>query len=416
MANIIGKLRAILSLNTTNFTAGLQNATKYTKRFRAETSGMGLGLAAVGAKFAAVAAAGATLWGTIRRFSELGGLADTVDQLQISANALGGFRLAATDAGVEVNALDGSLRKMLKNIGEAASGNNSLEELFNKLGLTGQGLSGKSTEEAFIAIAEAIGRIPTASGQALAASKIFGKEADRLTRIFARGGDALRGYVDEYTRLSGGVSQSSLTKIDAAGKAWERITIRLKSLADTIILTLEPALERLYSMLGVNTPQQEMIGAWQQGLERIASGWRMVGDKPFEDRLNPSQWGWEKPKGTTGPIIPVWEGDRLVAAFMGPPPWLANGAPMPIGMSAPIVDPLEDFFDQAKDNIEKQLAPIIGGGSATAKELGIVEGLRRGPRPVVGGVVADQPIRLFERIATATEKTANKLEKMGMNP
>lgn len=110
---------------------GLQAAEKKLQAF-------GVGITSIGTKLAGLGAGVVTpLLGAAKVFADMGSdLADMSQRAGVSVEALSELGFAAEQSGADIETLEGGLRKMQKQVVEAASGSESAREALGKLGLT----------------------------------------------------------------------------------------------------------------------------------------------------------------------------------------------------------------------------------------------------------------------------------------
>ncbi|MFN9365698.1 MAG: hypothetical protein ACK6CE_13000, partial [Planctomycetota bacterium] len=161
---------------------GLQAAEKKLKAF-------GEGITSIGTKLAGLGAGVVTpLIGAAQVFSDMGGdLADMSQRTGVSVEALSELGFAAEQSGSDMETLENSLRKMQKQIAEAAGGSTSAADALGKLGLTVADLTGLSPDEQLKRIGDRLSGIEDPAAKAAVAMEIFGKSGTKLLPLFAGG-------------------------------------------------------------------------------------------------------------------------------------------------------------------------------------------------------------------------------------
>jgi len=113
----------------------------------------------------------------------------------MAVEAFGGLRFAAEQSGATGEDLEVGLRRMAKMLSEAAHGSKGPRELLRQLGLDMRGLANLSMDEQFLAIADAIDKIPNPTDRAAVAMSVFGRSGTKLLPMIQGGAKALRGFM-----------------------------------------------------------------------------------------------------------------------------------------------------------------------------------------------------------------------------
>lgn len=249
MANVIGNLRAILSLNTKSFIAGLTTAGRATKAFRGSMFDMGRGLQRVGSFIGGFVAPGAALYTMINQFHELGDLADLGERLNIGNKALQGFRLAAMDAGISADDTTTALQFMLKTVGEATTGSKEAAKAVSALGISIDGLAQQSSEEILYRIADALQQIKDPAIRAAREVDIFGRSGSKLDSALKGGRINLKAFEQEMKNMGRTFEPSELKRVDDATDKFNRLKESFKGLADVVAVNTAPALTSMMNSM-----------------------------------------------------------------------------------------------------------------------------------------------------------------------
>lgn len=167
-------------------------------KVRKEVSGLSATAKGIERGFANVGKAivGAFSVGAIAGFiSKVNSAADQLNDLSqrlgASASGLQAIQSAAALAGGSADAAATALEKMAVTLGDAAAGNKTAVQAFERLGLSVKELQGLKADEAFRKIADAVSAIPNSYERASAAQDIFGKGAKEISGLLAQGSTAL---------------------------------------------------------------------------------------------------------------------------------------------------------------------------------------------------------------------------------
>jgi len=183
-------IKARFGLDISDLKQGLKSAVAEvvaSKRKMTENFGLGemvkgalgpvLGLTSIGGVYEAFK-------GLVETASELGAsMSDLHERTGISVSSLLELKEAFELNGVDAEKLGTSVAKMQKYLSQTAAKGGS--SLLSSLGLNSKELAGKSPDEAFRKIGEAINSIPNAAQRANSAIEIFGKSGAQLLSVFA---------------------------------------------------------------------------------------------------------------------------------------------------------------------------------------------------------------------------------------
>jgi hypothetical protein len=216
---------------------GLQAAEKKLKAF-------GEGITSIGTKLAGLGAGVITpLIGTAKVFSDMGGdLADMSQRTGVSVEALSELGFAAEQSGSDMETLENSLRKMQKQITEAAGGSQSATDALGKLGLTVADLSGLSPDQQLKRIGDRLSGIEDPATKAAVAMEIFGKSGTKLLPLFAGGARGIEELQQQARELGLTMSTEDAQAAEAFGDTLDVVWKVLKKTVFTIGSALAPLL------------------------------------------------------------------------------------------------------------------------------------------------------------------------------
>jgi hypothetical protein len=238
-SNMIGNLAVNLTMNTTAFQNGAKTAESRADTLKAKMVGLGASVAKLsGALALGGVAVGATVLGTMARSAfELGSsLTEAAAKVGVTVEALQEMRYAATQNGISVDTMDGSLNKMNKTLGELSLGNKKATESFGLLGLSAQNFIGLSPTEAFAKIADALLKIKNESERAAIGNKIFGRSYAELKPLINLGAKGIADAAEE-KRKDGIISEQQAATLDELADGWDRLTEKVGVAAAQFIAT-----------------------------------------------------------------------------------------------------------------------------------------------------------------------------------
>ena len=183
-----GRSYVSLYIRRALFTRGLQQASSQLKAFGATTTRMG--------KIAMAAGAGIVgpLVGAVKQFANVG---DALDKMSartgVSVQALAGIGFAAEQSGLSLDQTANGIQRMNRRIGRIAAGLGSKEQMsaLKALGLNLEELSQMSPEEKFLAIADAMSKMPDQAQAAGLAQRAFGTSVDGMLPLLLQGKDGI---------------------------------------------------------------------------------------------------------------------------------------------------------------------------------------------------------------------------------
>lgn len=224
-SNMIGNLAVSLTMNTAAFQKGATLAEKRAAGLQTKMTGIGKSIAGIGSALALGAVAGgvAVLGNMATKAFELGSsLTEAASKVGVTVEALQEMRFAATQNGISIETMDGSLNKMTKTLGELSLGNKMVAGNFKELGLSAQSFVGLSADQSFIKIAEALGKVESETERAAIGNKIFGRSYAELKPLVDQGAAGIQAAIDQ-KRKDGVISTEQAAKLDDLADGWDRL-------------------------------------------------------------------------------------------------------------------------------------------------------------------------------------------------
>lgn len=192
-------------------------------------AGIGSSIAKVGGALSLGAVAGgiAVLGNMAAKAFELGSsLTEAAAKVGITVEALQEMHFAATQNGIAVETMDGSLNKMTKTLGELALGNETVAKSFTELGLSARDFIGLTPTESFAKIADALKNVENESVRAALGNKIFGRSYAELKPLVDLGADGINAAAEE-KRKDGVISTEQAKTLDDLADGWDRLKEKL---------------------------------------------------------------------------------------------------------------------------------------------------------------------------------------------
>ena len=167
------------------------------------------------------------------------------NQMNISAQQYQALQYASPFVDVDVDTMAGSLSKLTKAMGDAASGSEQAKQKFRDLGVSITDADGslRSAYDVWLDTMDAIGQMTDATEQDIAAQELLGKSASDLAGIYREGTESLREYTeaayDSYV-----MSDDQLEQLGAVDDAWQKLQLDIEHNKDQIALQWSPAAKK----------------------------------------------------------------------------------------------------------------------------------------------------------------------------
>lgn len=237
MSGTLGSLVVRIGADISGLRGDVGQATKHLEGMGARSERLVNGLRSVGAAIAAIGLAKLVK----DQMDAIDTAAKLSRQLGGTITGLKSLQLAAADAGVDSGALEKATQKLNQRLGEAARmGSGPAYEALQRLGLSARDLARMDLDTRMAAIADAMreqGLSASATADTLAQ---LGVRQGELSRLFADGGDAIRGAREELIAMGAALSEVDAAKVEAAGDSLARTKTVVEGIAQRITVQLSP--------------------------------------------------------------------------------------------------------------------------------------------------------------------------------
>ncbi len=231
-----GRAYAEIGANDTGLVSALKSAEGRLKAFGASVAGIGARVAAGGA------AVVSPLLLAAKAFSDAGSeLADASARTGVSVEALSELSHAAQQTGTDLGTVEGAVRKLQKNLVEAANGSQEAQAAFAALGLSAQQLLRLSPDQQFEAIARSIAAIPNPTAKAAIALQLLGKSGTAIIPLI----DNMDALTQEARDLGLVMSKEDAEAADRLGDAFDNVRATLGRVVQVVGAALAPDLADL---------------------------------------------------------------------------------------------------------------------------------------------------------------------------
>lgn len=251
------------SLNV-NLTAGVAGFEAGMKRATSMLSNFGKAAGKMSTAFTAASAAiRVPMLAMTKGFADSASeVADLSKKTGVAASSLSALGYAGKLSGVSLSDLGGALAKMNKNLGEQSAA-------FSRLGLSFDQLRRMSTEEQFLAVADAINNIQDPAEKTAAAMGVFGKSATTLFPLIDGGAASIRNMTSEARKMGVVISDEAAAKGDALGDSFDKLAAATKGVSNAFGEALAPAYtkfnENVVSLLAA-------VGDWVKRNDELTTG------------------------------------------------------------------------------------------------------------------------------------------------
>lgn len=221
-----------------------------------------------------------------RAIDTVGGLGELADQVGVSTDALQALSLASTQAGITGEELQRGLAALTRKIADAASGEQTAEQAFARLGIAFRNTEGEArpTEAVLSDIADKLKDLENPAERAAVVTSMFGDRiGQKLIPLLSQGRDGLVAMTAEALRFGTIASPELIAKADEAADKVAALTASFRAFANNMIVTVAPAISAIVD--GINRLAFGMSGAERRSLlqAQIAQAEREVAN--LEQRM-----------------------------------------------------------------------------------------------------------------------------------
>lgn len=284
--SLIGALRVTLGLDSANFEAGTKRAKSIAARdataIQKSLSGIKNSLNGLitAATITSLVAAGK------RALDYASSLGEVSQQLGVTTDDLQVYRFVASQVGIEQDAMDASLAKLTKSMGEADNGSKKQASAFRELGVAVKDANGNllTAGDVMPRLADAFSRIKDPITRARLETELFGKSGQKLDTLLAGGSAAIRDMEAEARRLGLVLGENLIKKADDAADRLGVLTKVLevqvaKAVAENAdgILAMADAFISLVGAIGSAMSWLQRFGVQARQTLNAAKGWDVFG-------------------------------------------------------------------------------------------------------------------------------------------
>lgn len=198
-------------------------------------------------------------------------LSEQAQQLQVSAETMQAYHIAAEESGTSTEAVDLAIGKLNKTLGDAANGSIQARQFFQRLGTTFQEIENTAPNERLARIAQLLLQVSDGTKRAALETDLFGRSGRQLESSLATLAQGAAKLTAEYKEQGRIISDELARKTDAAvdslTASWERLkTAAVPTLSDLAVRLADMAA----SLAGMPVSMDTLIGRFQR-LQALAN-------------------------------------------------------------------------------------------------------------------------------------------------
>lgn len=275
----VASLLVQIGADISGLEAGGKQAAKSMQDLGKHARELGNKMVALGA--AAAAAGAAMVAGLVKSgMDSIDAQAKLARSMDATVNSLRTLTLAAENAGLSTQEMEGNLLRMNRRLGEIArTGGGPAAASLKELGISAQELLKIPLEERVAVISERISKLGTGAEMASAAFGIFGDAGIKMVPMLKEGSAGIHAAAEEMRQFGLEVSQVDAAKIEMTNDAITRIGRVLESVRNHLAIAFAPMLQELAERF--NTLAKENKGFGEQATqtaETVAKGFGQLGD------------------------------------------------------------------------------------------------------------------------------------------
>lgn len=175
---------------------------------------------------------------------------DVANALNISTEAVQGFKYVAEQTGGSIDTFAGSIRSLNTLFRGAANANSEQALALRQLGLDYNTLIQMRPEDAFLAISDAVGRVTDETQQNILAATVFGQRyGTQVVGALNDAGGSLRTLMDDFAASGNALSGEQVQALDAYSDAMKDLEFQFQSMLADALTPILPALQSVMQVM-----------------------------------------------------------------------------------------------------------------------------------------------------------------------
>ena len=171
-------------------------------------------------------------------------MAKTADALSMTTESLQALNHLAGLSGVETKALNNSLQKMQKTLGDAARKGGIAADALEGLGVNLDSILQLSPDQQLVSLSKAFSSVQDNAVKASLASEIFGRNGLRMLKVMNQLSDeGLDPTIESLERMGATLTRVDAAKVEDANDAMEKARVAAAAMSQAMTVALAPAVE-----------------------------------------------------------------------------------------------------------------------------------------------------------------------------
>lgn len=205
--------------------------------------------------------------------------ANTAESLQktaqiagTTATAISRLHAAAEPLGIATDQVDGGLKKLSKNMVDAARGGDETAKAFEAVGLKASDLKSMSPDQVMAKIADKFAATEDGATKTAVAMALFGKSGADLIPMLNQGSEKMADVADEAAAMGAVMGEDAVAAGAKLDDALDKLNVMTTGVKNTFALALAPTLEFIAEMFTSTSGVGMDFGAVFKGIGTIVIG------------------------------------------------------------------------------------------------------------------------------------------------
>ncbi|MEF9892641.1 MAG: hypothetical protein RR738_04865 [Anaerorhabdus sp.] len=206
---------------------------------------------------AALAAVGSAIFDSANKFADYAGdIDDYAQKIGISTESYQRFGYAMKQSGLDINVMQGGMKKLLDTVVDADNGNEKAKNAFESLGVSIYDVNGKLKDNDTLMKDTIIGlaNMPVGAERAALANDLLGKSATELAPLFNQGADGIENLMNRADELGLVFSNDAISAGAVFGDTMYDINASFDAVSNQMGLTFMPMMQGFLNWVLDNMP------------------------------------------------------------------------------------------------------------------------------------------------------------------
>jgi hypothetical protein len=208
-----------------------------------------------------------------QQLKEIDAISKTADRLGTTTEAVVGLQHITDLTGASFGTLSRAMQKLDINLGNIENRGGPASDSLAKIGLTTQELKDMEPDQAFFAVADALGSLEDRSVAAMAATDLLGRSGVTMLGVFRENKGNFQDMSDEAKRMGLAFSRDAGRKIEQFNDSMTRLSGMAKGLARQFTVEMGPSLSNFAHALERVGMQEGILDGITKELTRSLQGY-----------------------------------------------------------------------------------------------------------------------------------------------